>query len=51
VSDHFVDRNRLWSRLDAAVAALPEPPATPIAVVDLEAFDANATDLLRRAGG
>jgi D-serine deaminase-like pyridoxal phosphate-dependent protein len=51
VSDHFVDRNRLWSRLDAAVSALPEPPGTPIAVVDLDAFDANADDLVRRAGG
>ena len=51
MSDHFVDRNRLWSRLDAAVAALPQPPSTPIAVVDLEAFDANAADLVRRAGG
>jgi D-serine deaminase-like pyridoxal phosphate-dependent protein len=51
VSTHFVDRNRLWSRLDAAVAALPDPPPTPIAVVDLDAFDANAADLVRRAGG
>ena len=51
MSDDFVARNRLWSRLDAAVAALPEPPATPIAVVDLDAFDANAADLVRRAGG
>lgn len=51
MSDHFVDRNRLWSRLNAAVATLPEPPATPIAVVDLDAFDANADDLVRRAGG
>jgi D-serine deaminase-like pyridoxal phosphate-dependent protein len=51
VRDHFVDRNRLWSRFNAAVAALPEPPATPIAVVDLDAFDANADDLVRRAGG
>ena len=49
--DDFVARNRLWSRLDAAVAALPDPPATPIAVVDLDAFDANAADLVRRAGG
>ena len=49
--DRLVDRNRLWSRLDAAVAGLPEPPATPIAVVDLDAFDANADDLVRRAGG
>ncbi|TGN65861.1 amino acid deaminase/aldolase [Nocardioides eburneiflavus] len=51
MSDHFVDRNRLWSRLDAALEALPEPPPTPIAVVDLDAFDANAADLVRRAGG
>ena len=51
MSDHFVDRNRLWSRFNAAVASLPEPPSTPIAVVDLDAFDANATDLVRRAGG
>jgi D-serine deaminase-like pyridoxal phosphate-dependent protein len=51
VSDHLVDRNRLWSRLNAAVDALPEAPATPVAVVDLDAFDANADDLVRRAGG
>ncbi|WP_416952505.1 amino acid deaminase/aldolase [Nocardioides sp. T5] len=51
MSDRLVDRNRLWSRLDAAVAGLPEPPSTPIAVVDLDAFDANADDLVRRAGG
>jgi D-serine deaminase-like pyridoxal phosphate-dependent protein len=51
VSDHFVDRNRLWSRFNAAVESLPEPPSTPIAVVDLDAFDANAADLVRRAGG
>ncbi|RYC02916.1 amino acid deaminase/aldolase [Nocardioides ganghwensis] len=51
VSDHFVDRNRLWSRLNTALEALPEPPSTPIAVVDLDVFDANADDLVRRAGG
>jgi D-serine deaminase-like pyridoxal phosphate-dependent protein len=34
-------------RLDAATAAL-DPP---FAVVDLDGFDANAADLLRRAGG
>jgi D-serine deaminase-like pyridoxal phosphate-dependent protein len=51
VSHDFVDRNRLWSRFNAAVATLPEPPATPIAFVDLDAFDANAADLVRRAGG
>ncbi len=51
MSDSFVDRNRLWSRLNAAVAGLAEPPQTPIAVVDLDVFDANAADLVRRAGG
>jgi D-serine deaminase-like pyridoxal phosphate-dependent protein len=35
------------ARLDAATAGL-EPP---FAVVDLDAYDANAADLLRRAGG
>jgi D-serine deaminase-like pyridoxal phosphate-dependent protein len=49
--DSHVARNRLWARLSAAVSALPEPPATPLMVVDLDAFDANATDLTRRAGG
>jgi D-serine deaminase-like pyridoxal phosphate-dependent protein len=44
-------RNRLASRLDRALSTLPEPPATPTVVVDLDAFDANATDLARRAGG
>jgi D-serine deaminase-like pyridoxal phosphate-dependent protein len=47
----FVDRNRLWSRLNAAVASHPEPLATPLMVVDLDAFDANAADLVRRASG
>ncbi len=51
MSDHFVDRNRLWSRLNAALATVPEPPSTPVAVVDLDVFDANAADLVRRAGG
>ncbi|MSW71885.1 MAG: amino acid deaminase/aldolase [Actinobacteria bacterium] len=41
----------MWARLDQAVAGLPEPPSTPVAVVDLDAFDANADDLVRRAGG
>jgi D-serine deaminase-like pyridoxal phosphate-dependent protein len=44
-------RTRLPSRLDRALAGLPEPPATPTAVVDLDAFDANAADLVRRAAG
>src|SRR5918998_1320896 len=47
----FVDRNRLWSRLNDAVAALGSPPSTPLMVVDLDAFDANAADLVRRAAG
>ncbi|MCW2767174.1 MAG: D-threonine aldolase [Nocardioides sp.] len=47
----FVDRNRLWSRLNDAVAGLEAPPATPCVVVDLDAFDANAADLERRAAG
>jgi len=46
-----LERNRLWSRLSAAVAAQAEPLPTPTAVVDLDAFDANADDLARRAGG
>ncbi|ANH39458.1 D-threonine aldolase [Nocardioides dokdonensis FR1436] len=44
-------RSRLWARLDTAVRALPTPPPTPLLVVDLDAFDANAADLERRAGG
>jgi D-serine deaminase-like pyridoxal phosphate-dependent protein len=51
VGDSQVARNRLWSRLTRAVAALDPPPPTPLMVVDLDAFDANAADLARRAGG
>ena len=50
LGDSHVARNRLWSRLNGAVAALDTPPATPLMVVDLDAFDANAADLARRAG-
>lgn len=46
-----VDRRRLCTRLDRAVSALPEQPATPTVLVDLDAFDANAADLVRRAAG
>lgn len=46
-----IARNRLRARLDSAVAALPAPLRTPAMVVDLDAFDANASDLVRRAGG
>jgi D-serine deaminase-like pyridoxal phosphate-dependent protein len=44
-------RNRLWARLTAAVASWDGPLPTPTMVVDLDAFDANAGDLARRAAG
>jgi D-serine deaminase-like pyridoxal phosphate-dependent protein len=47
----FIDRNRLSARLSSAVAAHGTPLPTPTMVVDLDAFDANADDLVRRAGG
>ena len=47
----YVERNRLWSRLNDAVAKQGVPLPTPVFVVDLDAFDANADDLVRRAGG
>ncbi|WP_309648118.1 amino acid deaminase/aldolase [Nocardioides sp.] len=50
-SSSFVERNRLWARLGAAVTAHEEPLSTPLMVVDLDAFDANANDLVRRAAG
>lgn len=43
-------RRQLAQRLGTAVAAL-EDPGTPMVVVDLDAFDANAADLRARAGG
>ena len=43
-------RHQLARRLSAAVAVLGDP-APPMVVVDLDAFDANAADLVRRAGG
>ncbi len=46
-----VARHRLASRLGRALSALPERPSTPTVVVDLDAFDANARDLARRAAG
>jgi D-serine deaminase-like pyridoxal phosphate-dependent protein len=46
-----VERNRLWARLNNAVGAHEEPLPTPVMVVDLDAFDANADDLVRRAAG
>jgi D-serine deaminase-like pyridoxal phosphate-dependent protein len=47
----LVDRHRLHARLNRAVGALAEPPSTPVYVVDLDAFDANAAELAQRAGG
>jgi D-serine deaminase-like pyridoxal phosphate-dependent protein len=43
-------RHHLARRLTDAVAGL-EDPATPLVLVDLDAFDANADDLARRASG
>ena len=47
----WLERNQLWGRQSRAVEHHPEPLRTPVAVVDLEAFDANAADLGRRANG
>lgn len=44
-----IDRNRLWNRLNRAVDNLDRPVSPPVMVVDLDAFDANAADLVRRA--
>ncbi len=44
------DRHHLARRLADAVATLADP-APPMVVVDQDAFDANADDLARRAGG
>ena len=43
-------RHELAQRLDQAVDTLPDP-RSPLVVVDLDAFDANAADLERRAAG
>jgi D-serine deaminase-like pyridoxal phosphate-dependent protein len=43
-----VERHRLARRLTAATARLDDP-AAPLVVVDLDAFDLNAADLVRRA--
>jgi D-serine deaminase-like pyridoxal phosphate-dependent protein len=50
VERHDAERRSLGLRLTRAVSAL-EDPATPLVVVDRDAFDANADDLARRAGG
>jgi D-serine deaminase-like pyridoxal phosphate-dependent protein len=51
IPSSIVDRNQLWSRLGDAVAKQGVPLPTPVFVVDLDAFDANADDLVRRANG
>ncbi len=51
MAHEFVERNRLWSRLTTAVAATSAPLSPPLCVVDLDAFEANAADLARRAAG
>ncbi|MET0837413.1 MAG: amino acid deaminase/aldolase [Marmoricola sp.] len=43
-------RHQLARRLGHAVSGLDDP-GTPMVVVDLDAFDANAADLVRRADG
>ena len=43
-------RHQLAGRLGRAVSGL-EDPGTPMVVVDVGAFDSNAADLVRRAGG
>ena len=43
-------RHQLARRLGNAVAGLDDP-GPPMVVVDLDAFDANAADLVRRADG
>lgn len=50
MTDQSAARRDLALRLSGAVNAL-EDPATPLVVIDLDAYDANATDLVRRAAG
>ena len=49
--DGLVARHRLATRLSTAVSGVDPAPSTPTYVVDLDAFDANAADLARRAAG
>jgi D-serine deaminase-like pyridoxal phosphate-dependent protein len=46
-----ISRNRLAARLGAAVREYDETLAAPVFVVDVDAFDANALDLVKRATG
>ncbi|WP_235738726.1 alanine racemase [Nocardioides alcanivorans] len=47
----LIEANRVHARLNEAVATRATPLPTPAMVVDLDAFDRNADDLVRRAGG
>ncbi|HET6165856.1 MAG TPA: amino acid deaminase/aldolase [Marmoricola sp.] len=47
---HEAERRQLALRLTRAISGLDDP-ATPMVVVDRDAFDANADDLARRAAG
>jgi len=51
VATDSISRNRLAARLDAAVREHGEPLPAPVFVVDVDAFDANAADLVKRAAG
>lgn len=44
------ERDRLAARLTTATGSVDDP-AAPFVAIDLEAFDANLADLVRRAGG
>ncbi|WP_114422584.1 amino acid deaminase/aldolase [Nocardioides houyundeii] len=50
MDDATIARHRLATRLASAVAEHGDHLPTPLVVVDLDAFDANAADLVRRAG-
>jgi D-serine deaminase-like pyridoxal phosphate-dependent protein len=51
VAADSISRNRLAARLDAAVRSHEGALPTPVLVVDVDAFDANAADLVKRAAG
>ena len=51
MSTDSIARNRLAARLDAAVRSHASALPTPVFVVDVDAFDANAADLVKRAAG
>jgi D-serine deaminase-like pyridoxal phosphate-dependent protein len=49
--DAAIVRHRLGRRLASALACLPAPPTPPVLVADLQSFDRNLVDVVRRAGG